>query len=228
MAVRKTERRLPFDLESSDLGQAMSDEDGKVSLISFQTAPLVSKRRQIYVVFVLDDTLADMVHQYKWTLENNDSSHSEITEYGFYHYIPEEEGSLKLKVELKDDADDTLASIEIVQIVVRHHPELEALVEQDEVVAPLAGNPVISREIINDFRIYMDQLAPRDADEHSSLNRLLFDTSYIGTLHQFQRWSICCGAVRPAGCVSSLNNTGQHRTARGCYIENVANVLGIY
>jgi hypothetical protein len=150
-----------------------------VALVSYNSTPIVHERLQAYVVFVLDDPLTSQVDHYEWSIQNADTLDTSVTEFGYGQYRPGLEGSLAVQVALKGAADQTLATLNLDQEVVALNPELEALYEQTEEAAPLAGQPETSREIINDLRAYMDELAPRDADASSSLNRLIFAIAYV-------------------------------------------------
>ena len=179
MPVRKTERRIPAGYTTADLGQAVNSADGKAALVSFNSTPIVCQRLQGYVVFVPDDTLAAQVNRYDWSIQNGGTVDTWVTEFGYLQYRPGLEGSVSVQVALKGAADQTLGALEMEQDVVALNTELEALYEQTAKIAPLAGQPETSREVINDLRAYMDELAPRDADPSSSLNRLIFAIAYV-------------------------------------------------
>ncbi len=179
MGVRKTEQQIPSGFNATDLGEAVHDPDDKTALVSFNYNPVVHQRTQTYVVFVLDEALSSQVENFEWSFENEDVSENIVTESGYVEYQPTNEGQFSLKATLKGSTDETLGSLEMQQQVVSPNDELEDLYKQEEEVAPLAGKPETSREVINDYRRYMDELAPRDADPHSTLNRLLFAISYV-------------------------------------------------
>ncbi len=177
MGIRKTEQQIPSGLSATDLGHAVSGPDGKTALISFNFNPIVLQRTQAYVVFVLEN--ASDVETIEWSFENDDISETINTNVGYVEYQPQKVGHISIKATLKGPADETQETLKLQQLVVPPNTELEDLYEQDEEVAPLAGNPETSREVINDYRGYMDELTPRDADNHSTLNRLLFAISYV-------------------------------------------------
>lgn len=179
MSVRKTEQRIPAGFAVADLGQTVGSTDGKVALVSYNSTPIVHQRLQGYVVFVLDDTLAAQVDHYDWSIQNAGTLDTSATEFGYLQYQPGLEGSVSVQVTLKGAADQALGTLEMDQEVVALNAELEALYEQTTEIAPLAGQPETSREVINDLRAYMDELAPRDADPSSSLNRLIFAIAYV-------------------------------------------------
>lgn len=180
MRIRKTEQQLPSGFSATDLGETVMGPDDKTALISFNNNPVVIQRTQSYVVFVLDDTLSSQVENFEWSFENEDLSENVVTEAGYIEYQPGKEGQLSIKTTLKGSSGETLELLEIQQQVVPANSELEDLYEKEDEVAPLAGKPETSREVINDYKRYMDELAPRDTDPHSSLNRLLFAIAYVG------------------------------------------------
>lgn len=179
MAVRMTEQRIPAGFVASDLGQTVSSADGKAALVSFNSTPIVHQRLQGYVVFVVDEPLAAQIDHYNWSIQNSGNFDSSTTDFGYLQYQPRLEGSVSVQVTLKDAADQTLDTLEMDQESVALNVDLEALYEQTAEIAPLAGQPETSREVINDLRAYMDELAPRDADPSSSLNRLIFVIAYV-------------------------------------------------
>lgn len=179
MSVRKTESRLPSGFIAEDLGQIVKSPNGKAVLISYNSNPIVHQRLQGYVVFVPDNALAGQVDHYDWTIQNGGTSNTSSTQTGYFQYQPASEGDSSVKVELKGAAANTLATLQLDQQVIPANAELEALYAQTEQMVPLAGQPEASREVINDLRAYMDQLAPRNADPSSSLNSFIFSIAYV-------------------------------------------------
>ena len=163
----------------ADLGQTVSSADGQATLVSFNSTPIVHQRLQVYVQFVLDETLAAQVDHYDWSIQNGGALDTSDTEFGYLQYQPGLEGTVSVQVALKGAADQTLRVLEMEQEAVALNSELEALYDQTVQVAPLAGQPETSREVINDLRAYIDELAPRVADPSSSLNRLIFAIAYV-------------------------------------------------
>ncbi len=182
MPVRKTESTLPFNLTADDLGQNQPASDGKSVLISFLSSPVVTNRLQQYVIFVTDSGQAGNVHDYKWNFDNAGNGSTQTTINGYAEYTPEDTGSLAVQVELRNNSGGVISTITLQQEVVAPNPELEALITATDSSTPVAANPDISREIINDYRAYIDSSYARNIDPNSSANRLLFSLSYQGIM----------------------------------------------
>lgn len=180
MPVRKPERRIPPGFSADDLGEALLSPDSQCALVSFYSSPITQNRLQSYVVFLLDPALQNSVASYHWQAGDKTAN----TEAGVWEQMPADVGSLTVNASLLDDGGAELRTLSLTQEVVAANAELETLIAQDDAVHPIAGDPVTSREIINDLRAYMDILAPRNADSVSSLNRLLFAIAYVETLEQ--------------------------------------------
>ena len=184
MPVRLSERKLPFSHNASDLGQHVQSADGKVLLISFLSSPIVVGRLQSYVVFVTDGSLAGQVETFQWQIENGSSNTSESTTNGYFEHSALEVGELSLTVELKGAGNSTLSTINLRQEVIDANADLEALFNREDTNAPVAGHPPTSRELINDLRRYIDEVAPRDEDSNATSNSLLFAVIYNEVLRQ--------------------------------------------
>jgi len=180
MAVRKTESRIPESFNPNDLGEAFVSSDNQSALVSFCSSPITLGRRQKYVVFVLDSSLQSSVETYHWQV----GAEVADTVDGIWEFTPPEEGNLEISVSLLDNSDAVLRTLSLSQAVTAPNTELEDLIARADAVHPIAANPDTSREIINDHRAYMDELAPRDADPSSSLNRLIFAISYVESMEQ--------------------------------------------
>ena len=177
MATRKTEQRLPPGVTPSDLGEAQGD--AAAALISFHSSPVVVGRQQTYLVFVLDAGLQGSVESYRWTIGNDTID----TDEGVLEFTPSEEGNLQVNVSLRDSGDAELKALALPQAVGPLNAELETMMEQPDEVSPVAADPETSRELVNDVRGYIDELAPRSADPNSSMNRLIFAIAYAEALH---------------------------------------------
>jgi len=182
MGVRKTEQRIPFYFSASDLGQANEADDSKSVLVSFLSTPIVIGRKQRYAIFVTDNILKNQVESYKWRIQNALQDQTIETSTGYWEITPEHQGNVRITVKLIDSNDQTLTTIELLQTAVPSNTELEDLINQDQTIAPLAAHPETSREVINDYRAYIDQIIARDLDQNGSLNRLIFGLTYIETL----------------------------------------------
>jgi hypothetical protein len=172
MPTRITEQKLPFFYNAGDLGQA--EGDAQAVVISYHTSPVVVNRKQTYVVFVLDGGLQGTVASYRWTVEGNTIN----TQHGVLEYSPTAEGTMSVSVDLLNSGSAVLKTIALSQQVIALNAELETLISAADETSPTAANPDTSRELVNDVRWYIDDIAPRTADSVSSLNKLLFACTY--------------------------------------------------
>lgn len=184
MPVRKTESKLPFTLTADDLGQNQSASDGKSVLISFLSSPVVTNRLQQYVVFVTDTGQAGNVHEFKWNFDNAGNGSTQTSINGYAEYTPAVTGSLAVQVELRNNSGGVISTLTLQQEVVVPNPELEALINASGSSLPVAGNPNTSREVINDLRVFIDELAARNTDPDATENSLLFSLAYHEVLQQ--------------------------------------------
>lgn len=176
MPVRATERNLPPGLTAADLGQSVGD--ASAALVSCHSSPCAVGRLQTYVVFVLDAALQAAVERYRWTVG---SANTETPE-GVFEHTPNAVGNLQVDVSLLDGGGTVVKALSIVQSVVPLNGELEFLIARPDEPTAVADDPDTSRQIVNDVRVYIDELAPRSADPDSSLNKLLFATAYAGAM----------------------------------------------
>ncbi len=177
MAARITERNLPPGLAAADLGQAAGD--ASATLVSFHSSPCAVGRPQTYVVFVLDAALQGTVEKYHWKIG---TSNTETPE-GVFEHTPASAGNLQVEVSLLDGGGGVLTTLSIAQSVVPLNGELEFLISRPDEVTAVADDPETSRELVNDVRVYIDELAPRSADPDSSLNKLLFAIGYAEAMN---------------------------------------------
>jgi hypothetical protein len=177
MPARVTEKNLPPGLAAADLGQTAGD--ATAALVSYHSSPCAAGRLQTYVVFVLDATLQGSVAAYRWTVG---TTNTETTD-GVFEHTPSAPGALQVGVALLDSGGTTLKSLSISQTVVALNSELEFLVSRPNEVTAVADDPETSREIVNDVRVYIDELAPRSADPDSSLNKMLFAIAYAEAMN---------------------------------------------
>jgi len=173
MTVRLTESRLPSGFSAMDLGQATTSSDGHAALVSYYHTPVVRGRKQTYVLFVLDAGLRGRVANYRWQVREID----ENTSVGVWEHNPPTEGEMTLNVTLKTSGGETLRVLSLTQTVVAPNRQVENLIVQDNASYPVAGNPGVSREVINDFLALIHQIAPVASEE--VLNRLLFGITYV-------------------------------------------------
>lgn len=172
MPTRKTEQRLPASVTAADLGQA--EGDAVAALISYHSSPIVKERLQTYVVFVLDAGMQANAESYRWQIGGD----TVTTEQGVLEYSHPAEGDAQISVEIRDGASTVLKTLSLTQTVIPLNAELEALINTADEVTPTAADPETSRELVNDVRVYIDEMAPRALDSDSSLNKLLFCIAY--------------------------------------------------
>ncbi|SFF10751.1 hypothetical protein [Nitrosomonas sp. Nm166] len=172
MPTRKTEQRLPTNATAAVFGQA--EGDATAVLISYHSSPVVKNRTQTYVVFVLDATMQTNAESYRWQI----GSETVTTPQGVLEYAHTTEGDAQISVEIRDGASTVLKTLSLTQSVIPLNAELEAMVNTADEVTPTAADPETSRELVNDVRVYIDELAPRSLDGESSLNKLLFAVAY--------------------------------------------------
>src|SRR5205823_8413173 len=99
MPVRKTESRIPADLQASDLGEAVTSVDGRCTLLSYITSPLASSRENVYVLFVTDTGLAAGAQSFEWTFtENGGAPNTQTTQNGEVSYRPQAIGKLDVEM----------------------------------------------------------------------------------------------------------------------------------
>ena len=171
MPVRKTESRIPFDLQPSDLGQAVSSGDGRSALVSFVASPLVVERENTYVVFVTDTALSSSVENFEWSFsEHGGAPDVHTTEFGEIAYTPQSAGTLNLTVRLLDSGDSEQARLELSQEITTLHNEIETLIAAaNETNEPGIGNPDVARELVNDHSPYYQDVTlqtPESGDSY--------------------------------------------------------------
>jgi hypothetical protein len=171
-----TERRIPATLQPSDLGESFVQEDARWPVVSFISSPLVIGRDNVYVVFVLDDTLASRTSTYEWSFELDDEPpESRRTEVGEITYRPKATGTLRVTVRLLDAGNTEQATIALSQDVVDPNAELEALIEAARnQPGPGVGNPQVARELVNDHNLYYQGVALRTPETGDSFRLMIF------------------------------------------------------
>jgi murein DD-endopeptidase MepM/ murein hydrolase activator NlpD len=160
MHVRLTERRLPDGFSPEELGQSVSSPDGKFILVSYLTTPLRKGSLNEYVVFVIDDIVADKVDKYAWTISADTGDGfrpiliPDELDIGLFSYRPEKVGNFSISVAVLDDSRSILATLDLQQRVIEVNPALESIIAGDHLAA-LGGHPATSRELINDLANYI-------------------------------------------------------------------------
>ncbi len=186
MPVRKTESRIPVGFVAGDLGEAAVATDGRCALISFITSPLVVNRENVYVVFVTDAGLAASAQSFEWTFsENGGTAVTHTTPVGVAVYSPQETGSLGISVRILDGANTEQASLSLTQAMVPLNAELEAMIEAaSDQPGPGAGDPVASRELINDHNLYYQAVTPPTPETGDAFRKFVFTVAEDGVSQQ--------------------------------------------
>lgn len=173
MPVSKAEQRIPSGFVVADLGQVVAASGNRAYLISYYASPVARGHKQSYVALVTDGGLQSSVDSYQWQVLSEDVSTTD----GVWEYTPEVVGSFTLNLTLKDGGGATLETLSLEQRVISPNEDLENLVAQSNTTHPVAGDPVASREVINDYLAHIHAVAPVSSAE--LLNRLLFGISYV-------------------------------------------------
>lgn len=184
MGVRKTESRIPENVQAADLGQAAVATDGRCVLVSFIFSPLVIHRENTYVVFVTDTALATAVTSFEWSaVENSGAPTTQTTDFGEFSYTPQATGSLTLTVRLLNAAAAEQATLSLTQDVVVTNAELENLITASEAEpGPGVGNVDVARELVNDHNPYYQSVTLQAPEAGDGFKRFVFSTASDGAL----------------------------------------------
>lgn len=175
--MRKTEKRLPFNYSAADMGQAVSNgvtPGGEYHLVSYLTSPVAKGSYNDYVVFVTKG--ATEPEYYLWSFQCVYTKKAyitkEITQEGLFQFqIPTDAEKLEVKVELCNVFGTVLVTLVMEQVTIDSFAVVEALMKPS---APAvtdinkfvdAGNPETTREIFDNFRIYIEEAAFSEADK---------------------------------------------------------------
>ena len=186
MTVRKTENRIPANIQPSDLGQASLAADGRSALISFVTTPLVVGRENVYVVFVTDAALAASAAAYEWSFaENGSPPQVQNTDHGEVFYTPASTGTVVLTLRILDANGVEQARLSLDQEVVAVNAELEALIaEVQNQPGPGVANPDVARELINDHNPYYQNVATQAPEPGDAFQQFVFGIVFDGALQR--------------------------------------------
>jgi len=182
MPARKTESRIPENLQPSDLGEATVASGGKCALVSFVTSPLIINRENVYVVFITDGGLATQAASYEWTVaESTGPPKFEASAVGEFFYTPRSLGSLGIAVRILDAGATEQAKLTMTQEVAPTNAALEALMsEATEKPGPSAGDPEILRELINQHNLYYQNVTLQTPEAGDGFKRFVFSMIYDG------------------------------------------------
>jgi len=222
MAVRKTENRIPANLQASDLGEATQAPDGRSALVSFVTTPLVVGRENVYVVFVTDAGLASAADSCEWTFTENDQPPQvQTTGQGEISYTPTSEGSIAVAVRILDGSKSEQAKLSLSQEVVAVNAELESLIAgaQNE-PGPGVANPDVARELINDHNPYYQNVSMQTPEPGDAFQQFLFSVVFDGALQR----TAADRKQHLADLADSLNNGGADFTSLAGQRSGVAGV----
>jgi hypothetical protein len=186
MGVRKTESRLPENFQASDLGEAIVAADGRCSIVSFISAPLVVARENVYVVFVTDTALASSVKSFEWSFaEDAGTPVIKTTDFGQTSYIPSNEGKLLLKVRMLDVGSSEVASLLLTQQIGPLNATLEAMIaDAANKPGPSMGNADAMRELINDHNPYYINARLKAPEAGDRFKKFLFNMVYVSALQR--------------------------------------------
>jgi hypothetical protein len=206
MTVRLSERRIPATLQPADLGEAIATDDARAVLVSYITSPLVVERDNVYVLFVVDETLAERTAQFEWTFALADAEPDrQETDVGEVSFRPKATGDLRVTARLVDDGGAEQASLTLSQEVVDPNGELESLIDaaRNE-PGPGVGNPEVARELINDHNPYYQAVTLRTPESGDSFREMIFGLVSDGA----QRRAPSRRAEQLNRLATSLNSAG--------------------
>ena len=186
MPVRKTESRLPANHLAADLGQSAPSADGRCTLISFISNPLVVGRDNTYVLFVTDTGFAATVQSFEWSFAENGGAPSvQTTQAGEITYRPLATGTLTIVARAKNSSNAEVASITLSQDIVATNAELETLINgAREQPGAGVGNPDAARELVNDHNPYYQAVALQTPETGDGFKRFVFSLVYEGAIQR--------------------------------------------
>lgn len=186
MSVRKTESRLPANAVAADLGQAVVAADGRSTLVSHISSPVVAGRENSYVVFVTDAGLAGSVQTFEWSFaENGGAPNVQTTEKGEIAYTPSATGQLSLTLRLLGAGNAEQATLTLSQDIAPLQAEIEAAITAARNNAgPGIGNPDVAREIVNDHSPYHQDVTLQTAENGDAFQRFVFGMVHDGAIQR--------------------------------------------
>ena len=186
MGVRKTESRIPANLQATDLGQAVMAGDNRCGLVSFISSPLVVNRDNVYVVFVTDAGLAASTQTYEWAVsEGGAAPVTQTTDHGEFTYRPLTAGSLSVTVRLLGAGNAEQANLHISQDIVAPNAELEGLItDAANDAGPTVPSPDVARELINDHNPYYQAVTLQTPESGDGFKSLVFSMVFDGALQR--------------------------------------------
>lgn len=182
MAARKTESRIPDNLQPEDLGQATTSNG--VSLISFVTSPLVVDRSNHYVVMISNAAIASAAQSYEWSVsENGNPATSSVTNVGELTVDPQQTGTFQVTVNVRDGGNAVLATVVLNQHVVSTSEELEDLIADAHAQpGPAMADPDALRELINEHNLYYKDVTTQNPEPLAGFRKLVFNMAFEGVM----------------------------------------------
>lgn len=184
MPVRRTETRIPTNLQALDLGQAGVAADGRCALVSFVTSPIVVNRDNVYVLLVTDPALAGATESFEWSFAMDGVTPVvQTTPHGEVTWRSPSTGALTVTVRILGAGSAEQARLEIAQAVVDTNATLEALIEDARnEQGPTVANPDVARELINEHNLYYQSVALSTPETGDSFARFVFTMLHDGAL----------------------------------------------
>ena len=184
MGVRKTESRIPANMQVSDLGQAVMAGDNRCALVSYISSPVVVNRDNVYVVFVTDAGLAASTQSFAWGVsEGGGATMILTTDHGEFTYRPLTAGILSVTVRLLGAGNAEQANLQMSQEIVAPNAELEGLITTAANDAgPTVPSPDVERELINDHNPYYQSVTLQTPESGDGFKSLVFSMVFDGAL----------------------------------------------
>lgn len=215
MPVSNAFKSIPVGVQHTELGQVASVNQSY--LVATLHSPLAVNQVQQYLVFP-SGTIGPNVAGYAWTITDGGTTTNETTTDGRLLYSPLNTGSLGVSVEIRNGSGTALETLTLSQQTLPLLPELETLMDAAD-RGPAAAHPSTSREIVNNYKAYVDGLVSATAEP--LLNRLLLAIMYSHCVRK--PWLARNREIQSA--ISALNG-GNHTSFLGM-ANNGMGICGI-
>ncbi|MCK5243740.1 MAG: hypothetical protein KAJ90_00610 [Desulfobacterales bacterium] len=224
MTIPKTERwNSNWDFSPADLGEVGSLVEGSPAegpdciLVSYHTAPLRKDSENTYIVFVKTDTLANQVASICWTVEQLDGKVLSDPKDGttLFKHSPESEETIVVRAELVKTGGTVLRELRIEQSVKPPERGLEDFLGARRDILGLSpflpqivlgGDGSAAREVLGDFKLYIDEAYIKVTDSKKVPRRLLTAITYLRA-YQVPKKKGVIGEVVAAGFASTYRNS---------------------
>ena len=204
MPVSNTFKSIPVGVQHTELGQVVNVNQSY--LVATLHSPLAVNHIQQYLVFP-SGTIGPNVGGYAWTVTDGGTTTNETTADGRLLYAPLNTGNLGVSVEIRNGSGTALETLTLSQQTLPLLPELETLMDASD-KGPAAAHPSTSREIVNNYKAYVDSLVSATAEP--LLNRLLLAIMYSHCMRK--PWLARNREIQSA--ISALNG-GNHSSFLG-------------